>query len=148
MSSTLKKLRYRSGMRVAVIGAPAGFEVELAASKGVERAQRLEQNLDLVQAFFTRRAHLEREAARLEKAIAPKGLLWICYPKAKALGTDLNRDVVRTTVAKWGLEAVAICAVNEVWSALRCKRAGGFDSRRRSIRSVPGPRGRMPPKPG
>ncbi len=50
------------------------------------------------------------------------GILWVCYPKAKALGTDLSRDVVRETVARVGLETVALVAVDGVWSALRCKR--------------------------
>ncbi len=121
MAPTLRKLRYRPGMRVAVMGAPAGFEAELAAAEDVVRVRRLGKNLDLVQAFFTRRAHLVREAPRLKKALAPRGILWLCYPKARALGTDLNRDVVRTTVAQAGLETVALVAVDDVWSALRCK---------------------------
>ena len=62
--------------------------------------------------------------ALLEPALAtlaPGGILWVCYPKAKALGTDLNRDVVRMSVARAGLETVAIVAVDDFWSALRCK---------------------------
>ncbi len=123
ISATLKKLRYKPGARVCVVGAPAAFEAQLAAAKDVARLERLGKDLDLVQAFFTRRAHLERDASRLKAAIGDRGLLWVCYPKAKALGTDLSREVVRETVAAAGLEAVAIVAVDEVWSALRCKRA-------------------------
>lgn len=108
-------------MRVAVLGAPTGFEAEPAAAKNIDRARALEKNLDLVQAFFTRRNHLEREMGRLKASLAPMGILWVCYPKAKALGTDLNRDVIRELAAKKGLEAVAIVAVDGVWSALRCK---------------------------
>ena len=122
MSPTLKKLRYKPGTRVCVIGAPAAFEAELATAKEVARAEKLEKDLDLVQAFFTRRAHLERDLSRLEASIGAGGILWVCYPKAKALGTDLSRDLVRQTVARAGLETVAIVAVDEVWSALRCKR--------------------------
>lgn len=122
ISPTLKKLRYKPGARVCVVGAPAAFEAQLAAAKDLARQEKLGKDLDLVQAFFTRRAHLERDVSRLKAALGDRGLLWVCYPKAKALGTDLSRDVVRETVAGAGLEAVAIVAVDAVWSALRCKR--------------------------
>lgn len=121
MSAILKKLRYKPGMRVGVFGAPAGFEAELAAATDIARAHSREKNLELVQAFFTRRAHLERNTAHLKRCLGPHGILWVCYPKAKALGTDLNRDVVRATLARAGLDAVALVAVDDVWSALRLK---------------------------
>jgi len=117
-SPLLKKLRYRPGLRVAVLGAPAGFEAELSGAE-LARASRLVANLELVQAFFTRRAHLGRAVGRLRRALAPGGILWLCYPKARALGTDLDRDVVRAVAAKAGLRSVAIVAVDDVWSALR-----------------------------
>ncbi len=121
MSATLRKLRYRPGMRVAVLGAPSGFEADLASMKDIERARSLEKGLDLIQAFFTRRALLERELTGLKQALAAEGILWICYPKANALGTDLNRDVIRALVEEKGLKTVAMVAVDSVWSALRCK---------------------------
>lgn len=125
MSPVLRKLRYKPGMRVAVLGAPAGFEAELAAAQEITRAGRLRRNLDLVQVFLTRQHQLRRDLARLRESLGPEGILWICYPKARGLGTDLDRDVIRSTVARAGLEAVAIVAVDEVWSALRVERDGG-----------------------
>ena len=119
MSPTLKKLRYRSGMRVFVTGAPAGFEAELARAGKIARAGNREKDLDLVQAFFTRRTHLERDLSRLRERLGPRGILWICYPKGGALGTDLNRDLVRESAERAGLRTVGIVAVDAVWSALR-----------------------------
>lgn len=120
MTPTLKKLRYKPGMRVAVTGAPAGFEADLARADLV----RGRKDLDIVQAFFTRKSELERALPRLRTSLAPRGILWLCYPKAKALGTDLDRDVVRASAGKAGLTAVALVAVDQVWSALRVKPAG------------------------
>lgn len=117
MNATLKKLRYEPGFRVAVTGAPAGFEAELA-NAAVTRGRK---DLDLVQAFFTRRAELERALPRLSSSLARGGILWLCYPKGKALGTDLDRDVVRAAAGHAGLRAVALVAIDEVWSALRVK---------------------------
>ncbi len=121
ISATLKKLRYQSGMRVAVLGAPTAFEVELKKNTQISRAHRLEKDLDLIQAFFTLKVHLEKDLRRFKASLTDKGILWLCYPKAKALGTDLNRDIVRVTAATVGLEGVSIVAIDAVWSALRCK---------------------------
>ncbi len=106
-----------------MLGAPATFEAELATAEGLTRAEKLEKDLDLVQAFYTRRGHLEADLSRLQTSLGAGGRLWICYPKAKGLGTDLNRDVVRQTVSRAGLQTVALVAIDEVWSALRCKPA-------------------------
>jgi hypothetical protein len=119
MTPTLKKLRYRPGMKVQVTGAPAGFEAELAGA-GVTRGRK---DLDLAQGFFTRRSDLERALPRLRASLGPGGILWLCYPKGKALGTDLDRDVVRAAAARAALTAVALVAIDAVWSALRVKPA-------------------------
>jgi hypothetical protein len=117
MTPTLKKLRYKPGMRVAVTGAPAGFEAELAKAD----LTRGRKDLDLAQAFFTRKAELERALPRLCASLGAGGILWLCYPKGKALGTDLDRDVVRASAGRAGLQAVALVAIDAVWSALRVK---------------------------
>jgi len=122
-STLLKKLRYRPGMRVFVTGAPSGFEKELdTLPDDVTRARSLRgKKLDLVQAFYTRKSQVLKDAAKLRDALEPGGILWLTYPKGKTLATDLNRDILRETVAPLGLEAVAIVAVDAQWSALRCK---------------------------
>jgi hypothetical protein len=119
LSATLKKLRYRAGARVLVHGATAGFEAQLAQADEVTRVSARARGVDVAQVFFTRRAQLVRALPRLAAQMAERGVLWICYPKGRALGTDLDRDVIRTLAAEVGLEAVAICAIDEVWSALR-----------------------------
>jgi hypothetical protein len=123
MSPLFTKLRYKPGMRVCVLGAPSGFSAELARlPKSVKREPALRGHFDLVHAFFTRRAQLARSAQKLGAAIEPDGILWLSYPKGDALGTDLNREIVRETAAVAGLETVAQVAIDDVWSAMRCKR--------------------------
>ena len=112
------KLLLKPGMRGAILNAPAGYIERL----GAHVEQQLDGAFDFIQMFATRRAELLSEADRLRQAMAPNALLWVSYPKGKALPTDLNRDVVRTTLAEAGLEVVSQVAVDEVWSALRAKR--------------------------
>ena len=48
-------------------------------------------------------------------------LTWIAYPKAKQLGTDINRDTVRDIANQNGLDPVRQVAIDDAWSALRFK---------------------------
>lgn len=122
MSPLFTKLRYKPGMRVCVLGAPSGFSAELALlPKTIEQSTALRGRFDLIQAFFTRKSQLAASTAKLKKALEPGGVIWLSYPKGEALGTDLNRDILRETVATAGLVTVAQVAIDDVWSALRCK---------------------------
>lgn len=121
MTPTLKKLRYQPGMRVAVVSAPSDFEAELGKAKDLTRVSGLAGPVDLVQAFYTRKADFDRDAKKLAGALGPKGILWVCYPKGKALDTDLNRDILHAAGAKHRLDGVSLVSVDDVWSALRFK---------------------------
>ena len=76
--------------------------------------------LDVVCAFFTRRAPLERSLARLAATIHPHGGLWIAWPKrASGVATDITEDVVRELALAGGLVDNKVCAIDETWSGLR-----------------------------
>jgi hypothetical protein len=120
LSPLLKKLRYKANMRVYLVDAPSGYEAEVR-NADVERLTKLAGEVDLVHAFFTRIGQVQRVVPKLVRHLSPKGLVWLSYPKAKQLATDLNRDILAVIVRPIGLEAVAIVSLDAVWSALRCK---------------------------
>jgi hypothetical protein len=60
-------------------------------------------------------------APRLKSAAASGKTVWIAYPKAGQLGTDLNRDILHVHAKKLGLQTVRQIAIDDVWSALRLK---------------------------
>jgi hypothetical protein len=100
----------------------SGFSAELARlPKTIEHTTVLRGRFDLVQAFFTRKAPLVRSVAKLKKAIEPAASSGWPIPRATALGTDLNRDVCVEAIASQGLDTVAQVAIDDVWSAIRCK---------------------------
>jgi hypothetical protein len=122
-ASVFEKLRLKPGARAAVLDAPASYEPLLGQlPPGVELSRELNGSFDFIHAFVTRREALLRDGPRLRQALAPNGILWVSYPKAKAIPTDLNRDVVRETAHQVGLETVSQVAIDETWSALRLKR--------------------------
>ncbi len=120
----LQKLQLKPGYRAIVLDAPESYQPALAdVPAGVELADRLEGEFDFIHYFVKEQATLEREAPRLKAALKPKGLLWVSYPKGKALGTDLNRDVAAAMLRAMGLEGVAQVAIDDTWSAVRFKHA-------------------------
>lgn len=76
---------------------------------------------DVILCFLKTQQELSRHLVALKEALAPKGRLWVVYPKAGKLGTDLNRDIIWKQAGRVGLQAVAIIAVDDTWAALRLK---------------------------
>jgi hypothetical protein len=117
-----RKLGIKPGHRVALIGAPDGFESTLEGlPEGVHIGRRVAgQPLDVIVAFHSERSELEHRLARLAAALHPAGGLWIAWPKrASGVPTDVTEDVVRTLGLATGLVDNKVCAIDPVWSGLR-----------------------------
>ena len=117
-----RKLGIKPGARVALIGAPEGFETTLAGlPEGVRIRRRLGgDELDVIVAFFSRRSALERRLPRLTSALDAAGGLWIAWPKrASGVATDVTEDVVRELGLAARLVDNKVCAIDDVWSGLR-----------------------------
>jgi hypothetical protein len=115
-----KKLGFKAGMTAAFVDAPAELDGLLGELEGVTVKRALRGNADIVLFFVTARRELERRAARLREAIAPDGMVWVCWPKRAAkVPTDMTEDVVREVLLPTGLVDVKVAAVDERWSGLK-----------------------------
>jgi hypothetical protein len=117
-----RKLGIKTGARLALIGAPEGFDATLGAlPDGVVVRRRVGgKPLDVIVAFCSRRSMLERRLRALSAALDPAGGLWIAWPKrASGVATDVTEDVVRTLGLAAGLVDNKVCAIDDVWSGLR-----------------------------
>ncbi len=122
----LKKLYLKPGYRAVILNAPDTYQAVVAdIPPEVALADALEGEFDFIQVFVVKRDALESAAPSLAAALKPAGLLWVTYPKAKALGTDLNRDKVWAALQPAGLRPVAQVAIDDTWSALRFKHDAG-----------------------
>ena len=116
-----KKLGIKEGASVVLVHAPDGAAALIAPlPDGVRLGRRIGANADVVVAFFTRRAALEREFDRLRRGIHDAGGLWIAWPKrASGVATDITEDVVREIALAAGLVDNKVCAIDATWSGLR-----------------------------
>ena len=135
-----RKLGMGPGHRVAFPGAPDGFAGRFDGV-GVDRRERLRFPLDVIVLFATSAAGLRRRFPAAKRALAFDGGLWVAWPKrSSGVPTDLSFDAVQPVGLDAGLVDNKVCAIDEVWSALRFvyrveDRPGGT---RRPVREAPG----------
>lgn len=116
-----KKLGIKEGHRVAVLGAPDGFDPGvLPTGAVVQRGLTGKVALDVIVAFVVRRADLVTRIAACRPRMQPAAGLWIAWPKkASGVATDVTEHVVREVALPTGLVDNKVCAIDEVWSGLR-----------------------------
>ncbi len=135
-SSLARKLGVDEEGRLALLWAPDDVPVDVPT--GVHVVRRLVRTADLVLAFFTQGAELERRLDRLGAMVFPGGGLWIAWPKRTSrMATDLTDHAVRALALPRGLVDNKVCAIDETWTGLRLVW-------RRELRGAPGP----PERPG
>lgn len=120
-----RKLGIRSGTKVALLGAPRGFEQRLRPlPEGAAVVARLRPGVALVLLFVGSRAALERRFPAAARGLVEAGSIWILWPKqASGVRTDLTQAVVRAYGLGSGFVDYKICAVDEIWSGLLfCRR--------------------------
>jgi len=116
-----QKLGIKDGHKVAVIGAPSGFELgALPPDVAVVRGLAGKAPLDVLVVFVTRRADLIARIASCRPRMQPAAGLWIAWPKrASGVTTDITENTVREVALPTGLVDNKVCAIDETWSGLR-----------------------------
>lgn len=116
-----KKLGIKEGCRFALSGAPTQFADVLGELPvGASMADIAEANLDVLVFFTVSRAELESRFGSFADSLAPRGGLWIAWPKrASKVPTDITEDVLREVILPTGWVDNKVCAIDETWSGLR-----------------------------
>ena len=114
-----RKLGIKPGDRVALLGAPDGFELG-ETEDDVRIRRRAGGKADVIVSFHTSRAELERRLPALRALMEPAAGLWIAWPKrASKVPTDITEDVLREIALPTGLVDNKVCAIDQTWSGLR-----------------------------
>jgi len=114
-ASLAKKLLLKPGTAFAVVAAPEEHGALLDGAGAVKGA-------GLVLVYAVNRDDVPARLPKVLKALDPDSRLWIAYPKAKKLGTDLNRDTLVGVLREYRFEPVRMVSIDETWSAMWFKR--------------------------
>lgn len=119
-----KKLGIAEAHRVALLGAPEGFDGTLGPlppAVTTSRSLAGKQPFDVMLLFVTSRADLARRMPQARARMKPAAGLWVAWPKkTSGVTTDLSEDVVREVALAIGLVDNKVCTIDDVWSGLRC----------------------------
>ena len=120
----VQKLGLKPGLAAAILHPPRGYRGVLGGlPPGLKLRSTSRGPLDFIQFFTKRRRELATRLPALKRALAPAGALWISWPKqASGVDTDLAEDVIRALALSHGLVDVKVCAVDDIWSALKLVR--------------------------
>lgn len=122
-----KKLGVKAGSRVAWIRAPRDFASTLGdLPEGVVAATTLRGERDVIVLFCKALAQLQADFEAAARLLAPRGGLWVAWPKKSAgVTTDLDQQRVRAVGLGHGLVDNKICAIDATWSGQRFARRKG-----------------------
>jgi hypothetical protein len=105
------KLLLKPGQTAALINPPAGAP-DLPPGKPADATA--------VVVFAARQKDLAKVPARVREGAR----LWVCYPKAGKLDTDLSRDTLWPLMEKKGWKGVRLVALDATWSAMAFRPRG------------------------
>ena len=117
MSGLGKKLLLKPGMKVALVGEPAD---QRPLYEGIEKVS---AKADAVVVYASAAKDVPALLSRARKHLGADARLWIAYPKAKKLGTDLNRDSLWKLMEPEGFEGVRLVSLDDTWSAMMFRKA-------------------------
>jgi hypothetical protein len=117
----VKKLGYKSGMRVYLVSPPKNYSQLLGdIPEGIVFQRQPAEELDLVHIFAIDRAECSRHVSSLAPLLTPSGMAWLSWPKKTSpRAGDISDVQVRAIGLAAGLVDVKVCAVDEDWSALK-----------------------------
>ncbi len=118
----IRKLGIKSGFKVGFIDPPQDYAELLGPLPDgtMVTDPRRETGFDFIHLFADRVAAVERRLSTLRPRMVPNGMIWVSWPKrTSGVATDLDENVVRGIGLANGLVDVKVCAVDEVWSALK-----------------------------
>ncbi len=116
-----KKLGIKEGFKIRLVDQPDYYFnlfTDLPESLSILKDKKTKKNL--IHYFTKSAAALHKDIVELRNEIEPNGMIWISWPKkASKIATDITEDTIRELALTKGLVDIKVCAVDEVWSALK-----------------------------
>ncbi|HYK45283.1 MAG TPA: hypothetical protein VEV83_08955 [Parafilimonas sp.] len=116
-----KKLGIKEGFIIRYVNAPAYYfklfshlpqDITVSDDKSIKK--------NFIHVFVQNAKELESIIPKVKNEIEENGMIWISwYKKASKITTDVTEDLVRKIALQNGLVDVKVCAIDDVWSALK-----------------------------
>lgn len=124
--SAIEKLQLKDEKNLLIQGLPSTLEkqfIKLSFSKNVTPLLK-SKKIDFALVFAISHNQLKQILKDVIPALAEEAKLWIAYPKVSSkIVSDLSRDCNWECICQYGLETVRSVALDNVWCALRFKKA-------------------------
>ena len=119
MSRTVaKKMGLKDGMRAYFLNAPVSA-LEAIRFPDLKSSQTLRGEFDYIHLFTTSQNEMDIAFPKLVSHLKKTGMLWVSWPKAKQLGTDLSLPHVIRIGYTHGLVESTTLSVDTTWSGMK-----------------------------
>ncbi len=115
---TSTKMGIKPGMRAIFIDAPADAVTAMDLPE-LEVKENLIGEFDYIHLFVKNQANFHEKFPLLKSHLKNTGTLWVSWPKARQLGTDLTLPIVIKIGYDYGLVESKCLSINATWSALK-----------------------------
>ncbi len=105
-------------MRVIFVDAPADA-VTAMDLPDLELEAILKGEFDYIHLFVKNQATFHKKFPTLKEYLKNTGMMWVSWPKARQLGTDLTLPIVIKIGYDYGLVESKCLSINATWSALK-----------------------------
>ncbi len=108
----------KAGCRAYFVNAPATACAAMTLPE-LNVPASLNGTFDHIHLFVSMASDLDEQFPIIKSHVAPKGRLWVSWPKGRQNGTDLNiREVIRIGYLHGMVESTTL-SVSDVWSAIK-----------------------------
>lgn len=139
MTRTLaQKMGLKDGMRAYLHDVPVSIiETMRFPELGINKTLRGE--FDYIHLFCTSQSAMDKAFPKLAGYLKPTGMLWVSWPKAKQLNTDLSLPQVIRIGYSHGLVESTTLSVDSTWSAIKFTHPKPGKEYKNSYGSLPKP---------
>jgi hypothetical protein len=114
-----KKLGIKAGSKVALVGAPEGFEAKLSPLPDDVTFSTRAKDADRIVLFVTSAKEFAKRWSAVAGAAREGATVWVAWPKkASGIATDISERSIRAHGLENGWVDYKICAMDETWSGL------------------------------
>ena len=139
--SVSEKMGIQAGTRSLLVDAPADA-VDAMRLPDLELRTTRRGTFGYIHLFVTKQAAMDRTFPILRRHLRAGGMLWVSWPKGKAMGTDLTiREVIRIGYDHGLVESTTL-RIDDTWSAIKFTHPKPGKVYRNSYGTLPGGRDR------